>query len=334
MPETSVLPPAKSPLPIPAHNAKTYARLYDYVAAKCLGPTDVLAGFLSHLDLIRRTPLTELVGRYETHSWPGYMWRNRRRLMRLLSSQAETTTEGIRARYNDHWSAEDVRRGRKRLRDYLVGGRLYQMPELAYTPPLMQYLSGLYMRHIRPDDHVVEFGCGAGRNLMMLRQLIPEIRCEGFDQSAEGISACRDLATCLRMPELHFGVLDLTNDDDFATATAHIAPGAVLMTMGCLECVPGTADVVRRLHRLRPRLILHFEPIAELYQSAFPSRDFFIRRHLQRVGYMTTLLTTVREYEQSGQATIRELARPGFGKALVEYATLVWALKAYSTEGG
>ena len=247
--------------------------------------------------------------------------------MPLLSSQSETTTEGIRARYDDHWSAEDVRRGRKRLRDYLVGGRLYQMPELAYTPPLMQYLSELYMRHIRPNDHVVEFGCGAGRNLMMLRQLIPGIRCEGFDQSAAGISACRDLATRLRMPELDFGVLDLTDDAAFTTATADIAPGAVLMTMGCLECVPGPRTSSDDCTAFARGFILHFEPIAELYQSGFPSRDFFIRRHLQRVGYMTTLLTTVRESEQSGQATIHELARPGFGKALVEYATLVWAPK-------
>lgn len=310
---------------IPAHHTKNYGRLYEYVAAKCTTPEDALIALLTHLDIIENTPFRQFVKPFPRESWPAFLWRDRRRLARLLRHAPSAGTQGIHVRYDQHWAADDFRAQRKRRRDYLVGGMVYRMPELAFTGVLLHYVTSVFRTHIRPGDRVVEFGCGAGRNLFTLRRLFPALRLQGFDISPSGVAACRHTAERLGITDLEVGVLDLTDAAAFSAATATIEPGAVLMTMGCLECVPDTPAVVSRLLGLRPRLVIHCEPLYELHKGGALSRDFFTRRHLARVGYMKTLVTSVGALQREGRARIVACERTGLGKALLEYSLLVWA---------
>jgi SAM-dependent methyltransferase len=300
--------------------------------AALLAKTDTTADlfdlFLGHLDLIEHTDPSLVIGNQASRSWGQFALSSMSKLARLMVARRQPVD--AKANYERRWSHHGTKSHRKRLlkpRDYLIGDRIHTISEGTFSVLLTQALIKLFKQFIQQDDGVVvELGCGNGRNLFVIRSLFPSIECIGVDISNAGPEFALAMARQLDADGLTFlGDIDITDGALMARVGAMIrGRSVVVITIGCLEVVPDTARAIEQILGLKPRCVIHFEPVLELHTGVFPSRDYFARRHLIAGGYMTSLLTILEQHDRVDIVTRR---RAGLGKALLEYCVLVWKPK-------
>jgi SAM-dependent methyltransferase len=253
------------------------------------------------------------------------------KLARLVVARRQPVD--AKANYERRWSSHGAKSHKKRQikpRDYLIGNRIYRISEVTFSVLHTQTLIKLFKQFIRQDDAVVvELGCGNGRNLFIIRSLFPSTECVGVDLSNAGPEFASTLMRQLDADGLTFlGDVDITDGARMARLGAVLCGRSpVVITVGCLEVVPDTARVIEQILALKPRCVIHFEPVLELHRGFFPGRDYFARRHLIAGGYMTSLLSILEEHDRIEMVTRR---RAGIGKALLEYSVLVWKPRAWS----
>lgn len=281
----------------------------------------------SHADTLLRTKPGVFLQGFQPVSWSRYLLTHPALFGALLNPR----TRVIEARdvYERRWDADDFHSHKKRmtrLREYLVDGAIYHIPEGLFSVVFAGLLLRLFREHLDERGPIVEFGCGAGRNLLLLRQLFPNAPLYGFDLTDAGITAATRLAESCSVAGLQLGTLDLTDGPAFRSATETLRAGApTIVTIGCLEAIPhATTQLVEQFIALQPRRAMCVEPLYELHARAFPWRDTFVRHHLRAGGYQRTLLTALREAESQGKIRIRTCRRLGYGKVLLEYSLVVW----------
>lgn len=297
--------------------------------AALLAKTDTTADlfdlFLGHLDLIEHTDASLVIGNQASRSWGQFALSSMSKLARLMVARRQPVD--AKANYERRWSHHGAKSHRKRLlkpRDYLIGDRIHTISEGTFSVLLTQALIKLFKQFIQQDDGVVvELGCGNGRNLFVIRSLFPSHECIGVDISNAGPEFALAMARQLDADGLTFlGDIDITDGALMARVGAMLrGRSPVVITIGCLEVVPETARAIEQILALKPRCVIHFEPVLELHRGSFPSRDYFARRHLIAGGYMTSLLSILEQHDRIEMVTRR---RGGLGKALLEYSVVVW----------
>jgi hypothetical protein len=293
--------------------------------AKTETTADLFDLFLGHLELIEHADARLVIGGQPSRSWRQFALRSMSKLAGLMVARRQPVD--AKANYERRWSHHGAKSHRKRLikpRDYLIGDRIYSISEGTFSVLLTQALITLFKQFIQQDDGVVvELGCGNGRNLFVIRALFPSVECIGVDISNAGPEFASTLAPQLGADRMTFlGDIDITDGALMARVGAMIRGRlVVVITIGCLEVVPETARAIEQILALKPRCVIHFEPVLELHTGIFPSRDYFARRHLIAGGYMTSLLTILQQHDRVDILTCR---RAGLGKALLEYSVLVW----------
>jgi hypothetical protein len=297
--------------------------------AALLGKTETTVDqfdlFLGHLDLIEHADAHLVIGDQASRSWRQFALHSMPKLARLIVARRQPVD--AKANYERRWSHNDSKSHRKRLikpRDYLIGDRIYRITEAAFSVLLMQALIKVFKQFVRQDDAVVvELGCGIGRNLFVIRSLFPSTECIGVDLSNAGPEFASALMRQFDADRMTFlGDIDIRDGAPMARLGAVVRERSpVVITIGCLEVVPETARVIEQILALKPRCVIHFEPVLELHRGLFPGRDYFARRHLIVGGYTTSLLSILEQHDQIEIVTRR---RAGLGKALLEYSVLVW----------
>jgi SAM-dependent methyltransferase len=289
---------------------------------------DLFDLFLGHLDLIEHADSRLVIGDLPSTSWRQFALRSVPKLARLMVARRQPVD--AKANYERRWSHHGAKSHRKRLlkpRDYLIGDRIHTISEGTFSVLLTQALITLFKQFIQQDDGVVvELGCGNGRNLFVIRSLFPSIECIGVDLSTAGPEFASAMVQQLDADGMtFFGDIDITDGALMARVGAMLrGRTVVVITIGCLEVVPKTTRAIEQILALKPRCVIHFEPVLELHTGGFPSRDYFARRHLIAGGYMTSLLTILEQHDRVEIVTRR---RGGLGKALLEYSVLVWRPK-------
>jgi SAM-dependent methyltransferase len=297
--------------------------------AKTETTADLFDLFLGHLDLIEQANARLVIGSQPSRSWRQLALGSMAKLAGLMVARRQS--EDAKAVYERRWSHHGAKSHRKRLlkpRDYLIGDRIHSISEGTFSVLLTQTLIALFKQFVQQDDGVVvELGCGNGRNLFVIRSLFPSVECIGVDISNAGPEFASAMAQQLDADRMTFlGDIDITDGALMAPVGAMLrGRSVVVMTIGCLEVVPDTGRAIEQILALKPRCVIHFEPVLELLTGAFPSRDYFARRHLIAGGYMTSLLTIL---EQDERIEIVARRRAGLGKALLEYSVLVWKPKS------
>jgi SAM-dependent methyltransferase len=296
--------------------------------AKTETTADLFDLFLGHLDLIEQANARLVIGSQPSRSWRQLALGSMAKLAGLMVARRQS--EDAKAVYERRWSHHGAKSHRKRLlkpRDYLIGDRIHTISEGTFSVLLTQALIKLFRQFIQHDDGVVvELGCGNGRNLFVIRSLFPSIECIGVDISNAGPEFASTMARQLDADGLTFlGDIDITDGARMAPVGAMLqGRSAVVITIGCLEVVPDTARAIEQILALKPRCVIHFEPVLELHTGVFPSRDYFARRHLISGGYMTSLLSILERHDRVEMVTRR---RGGLGKVLLEYSVVVWKPK-------
>ena len=172
-------------------------------------------------------------------------------------------------------------------------------------------------------DHVYEFGCGTGHNLVALAGLFPEMKLHGLDFT----EVSRKILDAIRVHhdiDIDGGHVDLTHPDE----GIKLEPNSAVFTIGALEQMgTGFEPFLQFVLRSDPTLCINIEALYELYDN--DSRyDDVARRYLKKRGYLNGLVGRLRELESEGRVEILDTQRT-FGSLFHEgYSYIVWRARS------
>lgn len=167
----------------------------------------------------------------------------------------------------------------------------------------------LFEKYFFGISEVVEFGCGAGDNLLATG----DRRRRGYDWSESAVALCRRRGIEAEM-------FDMFNPHPVKLE------GCAVFTVHALEQLGETwGRFVYLLRTARPRIVLHIEPILELYDPM--DLDDFLAIHYHHArGYLRGLLPALRDW--SAFVEILEVTKSPFGNINHKgYSVVAWRPK-------
>ena len=160
---------------------------------------------------------------------------------------------------------------------------------------------------IQPEDEIVELGTGFGYRLFMLKKAKIKNKMSGFDVSESGIKACKKMDNYFKT-NIEFNILDLTSDFD-----PSILKNKVVFTYHAFEQLNHyTEDVIKKIIEGKPKQVLHFEPVIELYKNKIC--DIASKVFLHYNDYQDNLLTTLQKFERLGHLKVTHAYRLGYSE--------------------
>jgi len=186
------------------------------------------------------------------------------------------------------------------------------------------YRLKLYLKHLtknlRNDETVVEMGCGPGFNLWSLLSINFPNPLEGHELSKNAIFAANQIKNKYHC-DIKLGNTDLT---DFKTFPNLI--DKTIFTNHVIEQLKyDTTKVLENLIKAKPKQVMHFEPVLELYGNKLADKAF--RKYISGLDYQRSLLSTLQKFENDGLIKILESKRLGFASnPLLETCFIRWEI--------
>ncbi len=168
-------------------------------------------------------------------------------------------------------------------------------------------------------DHIYEFGCSTGHNLVALAGMFPGKNLHGLDFVEVSGKIIEAIRTQHRL-NIDGGFVDLTRPDD----AIEIKSNSAIFTIGALEQLgTGFNPFLEFVLKKRPAVCINVETLYELYDNG-DRFDDVARRYLDKRGYLKGLVDRLRELEREGRVEILEVQRT-FGSLFHEgYSYVVW----------
>jgi hypothetical protein len=160
-------------------------------------------------------------------------------------------------------------------------------------------------------DAIVEFGCGSGGNLKLLKQMFPYKKLYACDWAAAAVNLAKPLATSK--------YFDMRNPIAVEFAEKRLG----VLTTGAMEQLGDNFQpFLEFLLSLKAQIYLHIEPLIELYDdnSLF---DYLAILYHQKRNYLGNFYKAL-----MSRVKVIEHCRTGFGNEWNDgYSVLVWQLK-------
>jgi len=190
--------------------------------------------------------------------------------------------------------------------------------ETAFVTVMRRFL---FERYFRDAEHVFEFGCGTGLNLLALAGMYPRKILHGLDWAESSRKILQELSVEKNLDgRLRGYVFDMFNPD----VTLDIPKGSAVFTIGTMEQLGTDFEAfLQFVLGKKPAVCLHVETMHELYdtENLF---DYVATRYLERRNWLRGYLTRLRELESSGAIEILKCQRT-FGSLFHDgYSFLVW----------
>lgn len=183
-------------------------------------------------------------------------------------------------------------------------------------------LSELVFRtHLAGLDSVVEFACGTGINLMRIGKIFPTYKLTGCDWAKPSQDILARIAT---QHGINLGgkLVNLWTGEGAEPAALTHGRTGILTVHGLEQIGTGWGPFFKIVEAMKPAIVVHIEPIVELYDPNNLLDALAIRYHKKR-KYLDGFLTEIHTREQSGRAEIVATKRFGFGSSFQEAYTLV-----------
>ncbi|MGB7567175.1 MAG: class I SAM-dependent methyltransferase [Chitinivibrionales bacterium] len=196
---------------------------------------------------------------------------------------------------------------------------------VAMTNPNLEYdLFTLIRLHLFSSvlssyDAVYEFGCGTCQNLVMVSEMYPEKFLYGLDWASSSAKIARTLHDRFGK-NIDGRQFDMTSPaQDF-----NVRPNSCVMTIHAMEQIGARHEAfIQFLLKKKPALVMHLEPILELYDET-NLLDYLALVYSQKRNYLSGLLTSLRKLEQQKGIEIVQVLRPYIGGVVHEASLVLW----------
>ena len=184
-----------------------------------------------------------------------------------------------------------------------------------YTSEKICKIVGNYIADI---DEIVELGCGFGLRLFPFRAYGMNNPLEGYDVSPNAINSAKAINEHFGC-NIKFGIIDLTKHFDQS-----VLNNKTVFTNHCLEQLKYfTENVISNLVKGKPKQVLHFEPVRELF--GFDLYDLVYKQHNTYADYQNNLLSTLKKFERKKLIKITKAERLRFnGNPFNETSFIRW----------
>jgi|LakMenEpi03Aug12_release.lakeMendotaPanAssembly.Ray.scaffolds.fasta_scaffold184499_2 hypothetical protein len=182
--------------------------------------------------------------------------------------------------------------------------------------------SWVFTQYFEKLDHVYEYGCGTGHNLVFLHELFPNLQLKGLDWSVSSQSLIGEVK--IQYPEIKIAAenFDLFNPN----FDIDIPTNAGVLTVASLEQLGNQHEkFVTYLMQKRPKIVVHIEPFQDLLDPRVPvdrvSIDYMVERN-----YISGYVESIQSLEQDNRVKIMMLQRSFVGSKYIDgYTLLVWS---------
>lgn len=177
----------------------------------------------------------------------------------------------------------------------------------------------VFDKYLRNAEAVVELGCGSCQNLLMLADFFKHIKIFGADWTQASIKTADFLAKKLNRDIVGFHLDMLEPQKDI-----QLPSGAALLTIHAFEQLGrGYGPILKYIFESKPSIVVHYEPIIELFTED-NLLDFMAIRYFHKRNYLQCYLSSLHELEKRGIIEIIEEYRPFLGGVLHDSSIIVW----------
>ncbi len=178
----------------------------------------------------------------------------------------------------------------------------------------------LFKKYFQDFSAIYEFGCGTGKNLVLLAQIFPDKQIIGSDfvQSSVDLVNLIGKEKKLNIQGARFDMIQ--PDRNFK-----LKADSAIFTSGSIEQLDNQyRNFVDYLLENKPKLCVHIEPMAEFYDQNnlidYIAYKFHTKRH-----YPSGLIDLLKKFETEGKVEILKLHRVAFGNLNHEsYNQIIW----------
>jgi len=186
-----------------------------------------------------------------------------------------------------------------------VENKICKITRSEYAKFRKEILNFYITENIDDSDTIVELGCGWGLNLWTILANNPQKKLEGYELSENGLNVCTEINNHFNC-DVSFGNIDLTKNSTFP-----ILKNKSVFTFHVLEQLKyDTSIVIENIIKSKPKMVLHFEPVPELYGNS--DHEKLVKYFIQYMDYQDNLLDTLKIFEKEGRITIVESKRLNF----------------------
>lgn len=180
----------------------------------------------------------------------------------------------------------------------------------------------IFYSYLREVDHIYELGCGCCGNLFRLSQIFPQKYLHGFDWTQASV----DIADALK--NVHHLRCEGNRLDMLAPPEdLELKPNSAVITIHAIEQLgTGYGALLQSLLRSKPRVVVQFEPILELYDEE-NMYDQLALVYSKSRGYLTGYLSALQALEREGRIELLKAHRPHVGGVIHESSLIVWRPK-------
>ena len=178
-----------------------------------------------------------------------------------------------------------------------------------------RYYIDLYFSFLKPyikeASSIVELGAGYGSKIIGLSQ-IKEIKKKplfGFELTANGCSIM-DLISNHTDLNLTTGFCDFEKEN---FGIKGLPKGAIIFTSYSLHYLPElTIQLIKNIMQLKPLIVIHFEPIYQLYQNNTFHHEM-CKKYFEYNDYTKNILSILKEASEKKLITISKIVPNIFG---------------------
>ena len=177
----------------------------------------------------------------------------------------------------------------------------------------------LFHAYLRNVDIIVELGCGACANLLLLSKVLPKTKLIGLDWTSASSEIAVELGRRLLKP-ISGHVFDMLAPD----FSLEIPKGAAIISIHAFEQLGHVfGPALEFIVRSRPSIVMQYEPALEFYDDN-RLMDLLALRYCRRRGYLQGYYSRLLEMERDGKIRILAAYRPYLGGVLHESSVLLW----------
>jgi hypothetical protein len=177
----------------------------------------------------------------------------------------------------------------------------------------------IFSRYLCDYDRICELGCGSCNNLYLLHKMLPDKKLCGFDWVPASAKIAEYLAEDLSA-DISGGVFDMLLPD----ANLNLDKNTAVITIHAMEQLgEGHGPFIDYLLQNKPGIVIHYEPIVELYDP-LNLIDYLAIMYSRKRGYLSGYLPRLRQLENQNKLQILEQFRPNLGGVYHESSLIVW----------